>query len=129
MKAVNKLVVLLSLGALLPIAATATSTERAYIEAAAKRTDAPVPVAVVSPTNIGWEYAGSTVEVSFTVDASGSPTDLKVLSSRDETVAQAVVDAVEQWRFEPAKKNGAAVTTKVILPVRIVDGGTRFASN
>jgi protein TonB len=129
MKAVKKLVVLLSLGALLPLAATAKSSERAYIEASAKRTDGPVAVSVVSPTNIGLEYAGSTVELAFTVDRSGNPTDLKVLSSRDGTIAKAVVDAVEQWRFEPAKKNGTAVTTKVILPVRIVDGGSRFASN
>lgn len=128
MKAVKKLVVLLSLGALLPLAATAKSTERAYIEASAKRTDAPVPIAVVSPTNIGWEYAGSTVEVAFTVDTSGNPTDLKVLSSRDGEIAKAVVDAVEKWRFEPAKKNGAAVTSRVILPVHIVDSGSRFAS-
>jgi hypothetical protein len=32
-----------------------------------------------------------------------------------------VVDAVKQWQFTPAQRNGAPVATKVILPVRVVE--------
>lgn len=129
MKAVKKLVVLLSFGALLPFAAAAKSAEEAYVESASKAPGVPVPVAVVTPRNVSADYAGSTVELAFTVDTAGTPTSLKVVSSPDAMLARIVMDAVKRWRFEPAKKNGSAVATKVVLPVRISDAGARFAAN
>ncbi|ACB73873.1 energy transducer TonB [Opitutus terrae] len=129
MKAVKKLVVLLSFGALLPLAASAKSAEEAYVESASKAPGVPVPVAVVTPRNISADYAGSTVELAFTVDTAGTPTSLKVVSSPDAMLAKIVMDAVKRWRFEPAKKNGSAVATNVLLPVRISDASARFAAN
>jgi hypothetical protein len=32
-----------------------------------------------------------------------------------------VVDAVKQWEFTPAQRNGAPVAMKVVLPVRVVE--------
>lgn len=129
MKAVTKLAVLLSLGILLPFAASAKSSEEAYVEASPKDPAKPVPVAVVSPRNVSADYAGSTVELAFTVDTAGTPTSLKVVSSPDAMLARIVMDAVKKWRFEPAKKNGTAVATNVVLPVRIVDLDGRIAAN
>jgi DNA-binding beta-propeller fold protein YncE len=43
----NKLALLLSLGALLPFAASARTLEQSYIESCRKGTDVPVPIAVV----------------------------------------------------------------------------------
>lgn len=129
MKVVTKLVVLLGVGALLPFATFAKSAEQAYVEASSKKSGVPVPLSVVSPRNIGSEYAGSTVELAFTVDQKGTPTGLQVLSSPDETIARTVVGAVEKWRFAPATKDGSAVTSKVILPVHIIDSGARIAAN
>ena len=130
MKEVNKLALLLSLSAILPFAAAAKSPESTYIEHCLKSPEVPVPVAVVTPSVLP-EYAGSTVEVEFTVDTSGKPIDLSVKSSPDTALSTAVVDAVKQWRFTPAQANGIPVAKKVFLPVKIVDDlpGTRYAAN
>lgn len=128
MNAVTKLAVLFSLGALLPLAASAKTPEEAYLDSASKAPGMPVPVAVVSPRNVSPDYAGTQVKVSFTVDTQGTPTDLAVVSSPDAMIAKVIVDAVKKWRFTPAQKNGTAVATKVVLPVQISDG-YRYASN
>lgn len=121
MKAVNKLVVLISLGALLPLAVSAKTAEQAYVETSLKSPGVPVPVAVVKPS-VSPEYAGAQIDIAFTVDAKGTPTQLAVVSSPDAMVAKVVMDAIKKWRFTPAQKNGTAVATKVVLPVRIVSG-------
>jgi len=128
MKTANKLAILLSLAALVPFA-SAKTPESAYIESCAKGPGMPVPVTVVAPS-VGRGYAGATVELEFVVDATGLPTDLKVKSSPDRTLAEAVVEAVKEWRFAPAVRDGSPVATKVALPVRIIDdplAGTRYA--
>lgn len=127
MKAVRKLVVLISLAALLPLAVSAKTPEEAYIETSNKAPGVPVPVAVVSPS-VSPDYAGAKIDVAFTVDAKGTPTELTVVSSPDAGIARVVKDAVKKWRFTPAQKNGVAVETKVLLPIRIA-GADRFAAN
>ena len=129
MKAVNKLVVLLSLGALVPLAASAKSLEQAYLEASPKGPGVPVPVAVVSPSNVSADYAGTKVELAFTVDTKGMPVDFSVVASPDAAVARLIMDAVSKWRFTPAQKDGTPVATKVVLPVRISGTDNRLALN
>ena len=119
MKAVNKLAVLLSLGALVP-AAFATTDEQAYLESCRKAPGVPVPVSVVTPT-VGREHNGGLVELEFIVDATGQPTAFSVKSSTDDVLATAVVHAVKQWKFKPVVKDGVPVATKVALPVKVVD--------
>lgn len=120
MKAINQLAVLLSVGLLATGVASAKTDEQSYLETCLKAPGVPVPVAVVSPS-VGPEHAGATVQLEFTVDTTGKPADLSVKSSPDFLLSQAVVDAVKQWRFKPAERDGAPVATKVSLPVRIVD--------
>lgn len=127
MKAVSKLAVLISMGAFVPLAVFAKTPEEAYIETSLKAPGVPVPVAVVSPS-VSPDYAGTEIDVTFTVDAKGTPTGLTVVSSPDAAVAKAITDAVKKWRFTPAQKEGVAVATKVVLPVRITPG-ERFAAN
>jgi TonB family protein len=129
MKAVNKLAVLLGMGALLAVSVSAKTTEQAYLDSYQKSPNKPVPVSVVSPTHISSDYAGSKVEVAFTVDTQGAPTGLSVVSAPDAMIARVIMDAVKQWRFTPVQRNGTAVATKVVLPVRIVDNGDAFAAN
>lgn len=129
MKVVTKLAVLLAVGALLPFAAFAKSPEALYLENASKAPGVPVPVAVVSPTNVSPDYIGATVNLAFTVDAQGKPVDFMIMASPDAVLAKAVMDAVSKWRFTPAQKNGSAVATKVMLPVRVSGEDTRFAAN
>ena len=130
MKNNNKLALLLSLGALLPFAASAKTLEQSYIDSARKGTDIPVPIAVVSPHVDSYDI-GQSVQVEFVVDTTGHTSGINVKSSSDRAFAEAVVDAVKQWRFTPALHNGAPVATKVILPVRVVEAAAanQFASN
>jgi periplasmic protein TonB len=120
MKNKNKLALLLSLGALLPFAASAKTLEQSYLETCRKGTDIPVPIAVVSPQVGGYDI-GSAVKVEFVVDATGHTQDISVISTSDRSLADAVVEAVKQWQFTPAQRNGAPVAMKVILPVRVVE--------
>ena len=129
MKAVNKLAVLISLGALLPFAVSAKTSEQAYLDASLKTPGVPVPVAVVSPSDVDAKYTGAKVELAFTVDAKGIPTDFSVISSPDAVIAKVMMDAVSKWRFTPVQKNGIAVATKVVLPVKIAETDNRFAAN
>ena len=123
MKNNNKLALLLSLGALLPFAASAKTLEQSYLESCRKGSDVPVPIAVVSPKVDGYDI-GQSVQVGFVVDTTGHATGINIKSASDRAFAEAVVDAVKQWRFTPALHNGAPVATKVILPVRVVEAAT-----
>jgi protein TonB len=120
MKHTNKLALLLSLGALLPFAASAKSLEQSYIETCRQGTDVPVPISVVAPHVDGYDI-GQSVQVEFVVDTAGKPSEINIKSSSDRDFAEAVVDAVKQWRFTPAQHNGSPVATKVVLPVRVVE--------
>ena len=120
MKAVSKLVVLLLAGAFSAVLASAKSNEQAYLESCRKDPGIPVPVAVVTPS-VGAEYNGSVVQLEFVVDQAGKPVDLAVKSTPDDRLAAAVLDAVKQWRFKPAERDGVAVEARVALPVRIID--------
>jgi len=120
MKAVSKLVVLLSVGMLISVFASAKSDEQSYLAMCRKEPGVPVPVAVVSPS-VGPEYAGSVVQLEFAVDVQGRPVDLAVKSVTDDRLASVVLDAVKQWRFKPAERDGVPVETRVSLPVRVVE--------
>jgi protein TonB len=119
MKNTNKLALLLSMGALLPFAASAKSLEQSYIESCRKGPGIPVPITVVAP-QVSWYDVGQTVQVQFVVDTTGHTENISIKSAADRDLGDAVVDAVKLWRFEPAQLNGAPVATKVILPVRVV---------
>jgi protein TonB len=120
MKTATKLAVLLSLGVLAPFAASAKTPEQAYLETCRKDPGVPVPVTVVTPS-VGSQYIGTSVQIEFVVDTTGKPTDLSVNSSVDSALASSVVDAVKQWRFTPALRDGVPVATKVVLPITIID--------
>ena len=119
MKVASKLAVLVSLGALTSFA-SAKSLEQSYLESCRKDPGVPVPISVVSP-RVAPELVGESVEIEFTVTATGTTSGFSVKSPTDPALADAVVEAVKQWQFAPAHKDGVAVATKVVLPVHIVD--------
>jgi protein TonB len=127
MKNVNKLALLLSLGSLLPVVASAKTLEQSYLDNCRKGPGIPTPISVVSP-QVGSDEIGQSVEVEFVVDTTGHTSGISVKSASDRALANAVVDAVKQWRFAPAERNGQPVTTKVVLPVRVVDSAKVNAS-
>ena len=120
MKAVRKIVVLLSAGLLPLVAASASPVEEAYLESCRKDPGVPVPIAVVSPA-VGSEFAGGSVQLEFLVKADGKPAEFSIKSATDDVLATAVLRAVKQWRFQPAKIDGKPVAVRVALPVNIVN--------
>ncbi|MBL9206502.1 MAG: energy transducer TonB [Opitutaceae bacterium] len=110
----------LSLGFLAaPLALSAKSTERAYVESYRGRTDIPVPVSVVMP-DVSPRHAGTAVEVEFTIGASGKPENLVLRQVVDRELASTLTEAIAQWEFKPARVDGAIVARKLVLPLRIV---------
>jgi len=59
------------------------------------------------------------VRVSMTVDATGQPTNLKVLQSADKFTDRAIVDAASQYRYKPAMLDGNAVPMEMTVNFKI----------
>ena len=55
------------------------------------------------------------VRVAMTIDASGKPTDLKVIQSTDKFTDQAILAAASQYRNKPATLNGSAVPMQMTV--------------
>src|SRR3954468_12932803 len=128
MKAVTKLIVLLSVGMIPMLAASAATLEQTYLDTCNKDPGIPVPVTVVSPT-VGSEYNGASVQLEFVVNVDGKPSEFSIKSATDDVLATAVLNAVKQWRFQPAEVDGKPVAKKVALPVKIVESASdRYAA-
>lgn len=109
------------LGGLLSTTAFATTTAAHAQTTAALKFDAPAPVQVVSPVRLPRSAEGATVTLAMTIDAAGQPHDVRVVGRGHEDISRNLVAAVSQWKFSPARKNGAAVPAKVLLPLELVD--------
>jgi TonB family protein len=132
MKAVSKIVILLSTGVLSTVAAwAANASEQAYLDTCRKDSAVPVPYAVVAPT-VGPEYNGAVVQLEFVVGKDGKPSEFAIKGTPDDALAQTVVEAVKLWRFLPAQIDGQPVAKKCSLPVKVVGEpapGDRYAAN
>jgi TonB family protein len=104
-----------------PLAFAAKTTEQAYVDTYRGRTDMPVPLKVVTPS-VDADFAGQTVQVEFTVDASGVPQHITIARQTPVALAEALTSAVGHWRFQPLTRNGQAVPAHMVLPVRIMSG-------
>jgi TonB family protein len=100
-------------------AATAKSYEERYVESFSARTDMPVPVKAITP-DVPSVESSVEVEVKFVVDTAGVPRDISVADTGDASLEASLAEAVSKWRFRPLLKDGKAITSKVILPVRII---------
>lgn len=58
------------------------------------------------------------VSVVFVVDQTGKVTNPSVEKSTDPAFEKPAVDAVKQWKFEPAIKAGQRVSCKMRVPIR-----------
>ncbi|RAN77056.1 energy transducer TonB [Bacillus sp. SRB_336] len=71
-----------------------------------KAVGARYPTAAMRARQQGW------VVVSFTVDADGGTSDVKVIEAQPRRVFdRAAMDAVERYKFTPAMKDGVAVSS------------------
>ncbi len=117
MKTVSKMILLAGLLAA-PLALKAWTSEEAYIASYTGRTNTPVPVKVISP-RVDSEYAGTTVKLTFVVDAEGTPKDVTVIDAVPANLARTLTAAINSWKFQPMTRDGKAVPAKVVLPVNI----------
>ncbi len=61
------------------------------------------------------------VNVRIEVDATGTPTDVRIIErsgERSRDLDRAVTDAARKWRFQPAMENGKPVAGAVVVPVQ-----------
>jgi outer membrane biosynthesis protein TonB len=65
-------------------------------------------------------YSASAVTVSMTISESGTPSDLKIVSSEDPLLNTSVLDAVAHYRFAPGSLNSKPTAIPLVLTVRVL---------
>lgn len=65
----------------------------------------------------GFRISG-TVLVGLVVSSKGEPMEVHVVKSLDKDVDDTAVDAVKQWKFDPAKKDGRPIAVRVTVEIR-----------
>jgi len=78
----------------------------------------PQPAEIVSPL-FASAHDGATVKLKLTIDEQGKPSDIDVVFPHDPQLKRNLVEAIEQWTFEPARKNGEAVKVRVVMPIEL----------
>ena len=68
----------------------------------------------------GFRISG-TVLIGLVITSHGEPKDVHVVRSLEKDVDQAAVDAVKQWHFEPAMKEGKPVAVRISVEIRFHD--------
>jgi periplasmic protein TonB len=57
------------------------------------------------------------VAIGVVVTSKGLPDDAKVVKSLEKDVDRCALDAVKQWRFAPAKKDGKPVAVHITIEI------------
>jgi len=58
-----------------------------------------------------------TVTIGLVVSSTGLPKDVHVVKGLDKDIDQSAKEAVEEWRFEPARKDGKPVAVRISLEI------------
>lgn len=58
------------------------------------------------------------VMATLNIDEKGFVVDATIAKSTDAALDTQVIDAVKQWRFNPAKKGGSAISCKINVPFK-----------
>jgi protein TonB len=66
----------------------------------------------------GMKSVQGVVSLLFVVDATGKVTNLRVEKSTHKEFEKPAMEAVRQWKFEPAVKGGKRVSCKMRVPIR-----------
>lgn len=80
------------------------------------------------PTQLMRQNVGGTVILYAVIHADGSVGNVRVLRSADERLDRFASEAVSQWKFEPATKNGVPVDVEATfkIPFRPTHMGSNF---
>jgi TonB family protein len=108
------------LGGVLSSSAFAVTASSHADVAKAVAFEAPAVAKVVSPTGLSKSHKGATVTLRMTIDDKGQPSNIRV-SGNDPRLTRSMVSAVSQWQFAPAKRNGVAVPSRIVLPVELAE--------
>ena len=65
----------------------------------------------------GFRITGSVI-VGLVVSSKGEPKEVHVVRSLEPAVDQSAVEAVRQWQFEAARKDGQAVAVRITVEIR-----------
>lgn len=68
----------------------------------------------------GFRITGD-VLVALIVNSRGLPTGVHVVRSIDKDLDASAVEAVREWRFEPARKDGRPVAVRVTVEISFHD--------
>ena len=68
-------------------------------------------------TDHGVRAVGS-VTIALIVTSRGVPKDPHVVKGIDKELDQSAVDAVQEWRFAPAQKNGKPIAVRVSVQIQ-----------
>ena len=80
---------------------------------------APRVIKQVNPhysTNRGVRAVGSVI-IALVVSSKGLPRDPRVVKGIEKDLDQSAVEAVKEWRFAPAQKDGKAVAVRVSVQI------------
>ncbi len=61
------------------------------------------------------------VVIGMVVTSKGLPRDVHIVQSLDKEVDQSAIEAVQQWKFEPARKKDKPVAVRVTVEIRFRD--------
>jgi protein TonB len=62
-----------------------------------------------------------TVLLELVVSSNGRPRDLHVIESAGKELDNSAIEAVKQWRFEPARRNDKPVAVRITVEIRFHD--------
>ncbi|MGH7997049.1 MAG: energy transducer TonB [Opitutaceae bacterium] len=93
----------------------------AAIPSARAEFDPPVPVRTVAPvfpTEMRREGIDGIVLVDCVIDAHGNVQNPTVKKASNDAFSEPALEALKQWKFKPAEKDGTKVPVRVAIPVR-----------
>jgi TonB family protein len=76
------------------------------------------PPKLVHKVEPGHAKGSGAVVIEMVVSSKGVPRDLKVIESLGTDLDRSALAAVDQWRFEPARKKDKPVAVKVTVEIR-----------
>lgn len=104
---------LLVLSLLLSAVAITPSIARESAAPADRRAEVVSTVAPTIPYLARRATAAAEITVAFTVTTEGKVTDAKVVEQSNPDFIKPALEAVRQWTFRPATKNGQAVASRL----------------
>ena len=79
--------------------------------------NAPKAIYTPDPVPSARDFAPNIVVLSLTIGADGVPQGLKVTRSLDPAFGEAAINAVRNWRFQPATCDGQPIATQATVEV------------